>query len=364
MQVLIRTDASVAIGSGHVMRCLTLAAALRERGAQVAFICRELPGHLCERIEASGFRVLRLLAPGAADGFEAAEPAHAAWLGVDRQTDARQCTELLARQARADWLLVDHYALDRRWETALRPCAGRIMAIDDLADRAHDCDLLLDQNYYCDQQERYGALVPDVCVRLLGPSHALLRPEFVAARAALGPRDGSVRRVLVFFGASDIANDTLKALQAIAEAAPMLAVDAVVGVNNPHRATIRAAAADMADVRCHDFADMAVLMSAADLYIGAAGTTTWERCCLGLPSLVLGIGASQLDAIADLHRAGATQVLGASESVPASALAAALREALAEPARLAAYSTVSMEMIDGRGAQRCCELLFNQYGKS
>jgi UDP-2,4-diacetamido-2,4,6-trideoxy-beta-L-altropyranose hydrolase len=223
--------------------------------------------------------------------------------------------------------------------------------------------VLLDQNYYCDQQGRYTELIPAACIQLLGPAHALLRPEFADARTALGPRDGSVRRVLVFFGASDLANDTLKALQAIAEAAPALAVDAVIGVNNPHRDAIRAAAAGMADVRCHDFADMAVLMSAADLYIGAAGTTTWERCCLGLPSLVLGIGASQLSAIADLHRAGATQVLGASESVSATELAGALRDALAEPTRLAAYSAASMAMVDGRGAQTCCELLINQYGK-
>lgn len=348
MQVLIRTDASVAIGSGHVMRCLTLAAALRARDAQVQFMCRELPGNLCERIEESGFAVLRLPAPG---------------IGVDWQTDARECTGLLARQRRADWLLVDHYALDQRWEEALRPCFERIMAIDDLADRAHDCDLLLDQNYYMDQQGRYGALVPAACGLLLGPAHALLRPQFAAARTALGPRDGSVARVLVFFGASDLGNDTLKALQAIAEAAPALAVDAVVGVNNPHRDALRAAAAGMADVHCHDFADMAELMTAADLYIGAAGTTTWERCCLGLPSLVLGIGASQLGAIADLHRAGATQVLGASDAVSAGALAEALRQALRAPARLASYSAASMAMVDGRGAERCCDMLYKQTGK-
>lgn len=343
MQVLIRTDASVAIGSGHVMRCLTLAAALRARGAEVAFLCRELAGNLCARIEADGFEVLRLPAP------------------VDGETDAGQCIGLLGPR-RADWMLVDHYALDQRWESALRGHATRIMVIDDLADRAHDCDLLLDQNYFLDQQRRYAGLVPATCTELLGPAYALLRPEFATARAGLAARDGSVRRVLVFFGASDEANDTLKALRAIAEAAPSLAVDAVIGVNNPHRDAIRAAAG--ANVRCHDFADMAALMVAADLYIGAAGTTTWERCCLGLPSLVLGIGASQLDAIADLHRAGATEVLGASDAVPAAALAEALRQALRAPARLAAYSAASLALVDGRGAQTCCDMLFKETGTS
>lgn len=219
MKVAFRADASVGIGSGHVMRCLTLAGELKEAGAQIIFICRECEGNLCDLIEKQGIPVARI--SGELQSWEA---------------DAFQSLEALKKYGKADWLVVDHYSLDHRWEAGIRNAAEKIMVIDDLADRIHDNDLLLDQNLYEDLENRYNGLAPPHCIKLLGPRYALLRPEFRKARASLRKRDGIIRRILVSFGGSDPSNETAKALEAIGLLGkPEIAVDVVVGSSNPHR---------------------------------------------------------------------------------------------------------------------------------
>jgi len=216
MKIFVRADASVQIGTGHVMRCLTLADELRGRDAEIVFVCREFAGNLCGYIEEKGYVVHRLPVSDAPDQGVGADLKHAAWLGADWQTDGGQVEEIIKRLAAPlDWLIVDHYALDERWEEYLRPYVKKIMVIDDLADRAHDCDLLLDQNFYENLESRYDGLVSAWCKKLLGPKYALLRPEFREARKNLRKRDGHVKRIMIFFGGSDPANETTKALEAI-----------------------------------------------------------------------------------------------------------------------------------------------------
>jgi len=198
--VAFRVDATSQIGTGHFMRCLTLADALRQRGAWIRFVSRGLPDHLQDMLTARdmGFAPLN-------DAVTAQAPddlAHSNWLGTSQVQDAGDSAEALADRE-WDWLIVDHYALDARWESAMRDSAGKIMAIDDLADRKHDCDVLLDQNYYRDMQTRYGGKVPEHCRVLLGPRYALLREEFRELRAQVKPRTGEVKRILMFFGGVD-----------------------------------------------------------------------------------------------------------------------------------------------------------------
>src|SRR5690606_211919 len=175
LKVAIRADASSRIGSGHVMRCLTLAERLREDGADMLFVCRVHDGNLVETIEQRGFSVATL--SPAADRDELA--GYAGWLGVSQEDDARQTIKAIAAYGwkKFDWLVVDHYALDAQWESALRPLAGRILAIDDLANRKHDCDVLLDQILVANFERRYDGLVPENATRLLGPKYALLQPD-------------------------------------------------------------------------------------------------------------------------------------------------------------------------------------------
>ena len=144
MHAVIRADASLQIGTGHVMRCLTLAAGLAERGAQVDFICRAHQGNLVALIEQRGFRVITLPLEFGGEKASPDQPAHAHWLGCDWQTDAEQSRDAIS--GTVDWIIVDHYALDHRWETMMRAKCALIMCFDDLADRSLDCDLLLDQS--------------------------------------------------------------------------------------------------------------------------------------------------------------------------------------------------------------------------
>ena len=233
MKSIIRTDASVQIGTGHhVMRYLTLADELREHGAGAIFVCREFDGNLCGYIEEKGYIVHRLPVPNKQKHNIEGNLKHAAWLGTDWHTDARQVEEIIKDLDTAlDWLVVDHYALDERWEGYLRPNVKKIMVIDDLADRVHDCDLLLDQNFYENLESRYDGLVPAWCKKLLGPKYALLRPEFREARRNLRKRDGHVKRIMIFFGGSDPTNETTKVLEAIRMLnRPDIATDVMVGL--------------------------------------------------------------------------------------------------------------------------------------
>ena len=210
--LVIRVDSSTRIGSGHLMRCRTLAEELKERGADVHFVCRRHSGNLNELLRDT-FSVYELPSPSI-DTHNVADDDYAAWLGIIQEEDAADTIATL-QGWRPDWLVVDHYSLDKRWETALRPYVRRIMVIDDLANRTHDCDLLLDQNFYLGMENRYNNLVPSHCQLLLGPKYALLRPEFRKARKTLRIRDGKVQRIFVFFGGTDPTNETTKVIQAL-----------------------------------------------------------------------------------------------------------------------------------------------------
>ena len=296
MRIAIRVDASVQIGTGHFMRCLTLAVALKQRGANIRFVSRHLPEHFRNMLNAEGHEFVSLNScPGeeTTDGL-----AHAHWLATSQAADAQDTAKALSDQA-WDWLVVDHYALDARWEKALRNIAGGILVIDDIADRQHDCDVLLDQNFYADMESRYVGKVPLHCQLLLGPRYALLRDEFRQLREQVKPRTGPVKRILIFFGGVDADNYTGRAIEALFDSVADLHVDVVIGAQHPHRAQIESACAEHGFV-CHvQTSRIAELMAAADLAIGAGGGATWERCCLGLPTLVICTADNQRKQIAD-----------------------------------------------------------------
>ena len=339
MKIVIRTDASTDIGTGHVMRCLTLAEELREHGTDVLFICRELPGDLIGLIEAREFRVLRL-----ADSLDAS------W-----QQDAdRSINAIRTLNEAVSWLIVDHYGLDRRWEERLRPVVRKLMVIDDLADRPHDCDLLLDQNLQQDMTRRYRGLVPDRCRTLSGPQHALLRREFEEARKVLRDRNGTVRRILVFFGGSDPTAETLKTLEALRILdRPDIIADVVVGSSNPRKDEVRSRCADMPSVRYHcQVSDMAGLMAAADLSIGAGGSTHWERCYLGLPSVTIVVADNQRGPTEALAAAGAVKDLGWHEDIDAHVIADTLKTLIGDPAALRTMSERARAVMDGASGER------------
>jgi UDP-2,4-diacetamido-2,4,6-trideoxy-beta-L-altropyranose hydrolase len=342
MKVAIRADASTVIGVGHVMRCLALADELVRDGAVVSFLCWTDSGNLTKLLRKRGFDVVLLSN------------------GRPRETTADiEATRTALRAESPDWLILDHYEFDAASETQLRDLVKKIMVIDDLADREHDCDVLLDQNYFPNADRRYDGLVSGRCRLLLGPRYALLRGEFRVARNSLRRETGPARKVLVSFGGTDPTRETEKALDALALLGRSdIGVDVVVGSPGSATEGFEARRGEVPGLRVHHGTnEMAKLMSEADIAIGAGGSTNWERCCLGLPALVVSVAANQgpiATALADL---GAIAYLGESAEVTAERMVARFRDIASSMPALEMMSRAGMQLVDGAGASRVTELL-------
>lgn len=355
LKFVIRADASVDIGTGHVMRCLTLATALRQMGGEVRFVCREHEGHLCALLEDRGFAVHRLqrrVGWNAEDGGLA----HAAWVGADWREDADETISALGHFS-PDWMVVDHYGIDARWHRAVRSSAKRLMVIDDLADRTLDCDVLLDQNLF-QSNERYLAKVPPRCTLLEGPQYALLKPEYAELRRRASPRGGPVRRVLISFGGVDkdeLAAKTVEALLTLDQTE--LEADIVIPASSAQFERVRNRVGDRSNLRLHDrVPSLAQMMLAADIAVGACGATNWERLCLGLPALVVTVADNQREIAAELSRRGLIRWLGDAETVSQADIRAALDEIVREGLN-PSWSEACMTVVDGRGVDRVTAIL-------
>ena len=344
--VFIRADASLTIGSGHVMRCLTLADKLAKQGEKVFFVTRDWPGNMAAYIEDKGYPVLILPALQGDLLQNEFQLLAESWQQDAEETISR--IKALQPDPGDTLLVVDHYGLDEKWEKALRPIASKIMVIDDLANRPHDCDILRDQNYYKNMEERYRGLVPFHCRMELGPKYALLREEFYHAKKNLRVRNGVVRHLLIFFGGSDPTGETMKALQALERLnRPDIGVDVVVGMSNPYRREIEQFCGRLPSIHYHCQVDqMAELMARADLAVGAGGTATWERCFLGLPTLVITVAENQVEMVRDLAETEAIEYLGTSETVDAEGLAESLRKAISHPQNLAKMSRRALALFE------------------
>ncbi len=352
MRVVFRCDASIEIGTGHVMRCLTLAEHLRADGASVVFVSREFDGHLCEIIGNKQFKCFRLPQPEPQSSNQFTDE-YALWLGVPWREDAEQtAASLRSEQGDVDWLVVDHYGLGKDWEEFLRPQVGAIMVIDDLANRPYDCDILLDQNLYPESETRYNGLVAGACQFLLGPDYAMLRPQFAKVREKMPRRDGSIQRILIFMGGADPSNQTRKAVEAVLGLNDISA-DVIVGRSNPNASTIMEMCNRSDRIECHQGVDnVAKLMATADLAIGAAGTTTWERCSVGLPTLLISIANNQTELAQFVQEAGFAHCLGLARDVTPEQIAGSIRRLMTSPEVVRSMSHRAMELVDGQGCAR------------
>jgi len=351
--VVFRCDAGQQIGSGHVMRCQTLAKQLRRRGATPLFVCRQQPGDLLA-LTAQDFRCLVL--PPLADPQ--------GWLGCDQQRDADETLAAIDQAApeSIQWLVVDHYGLDALWHRAVRDQLRawghqpRLLVIDDLADRPLMADLLLDQNRLDPgaAMQSYAPLVSEPCRFLLGPAYALLSDEYPLLQRLLPERQGPLQRILLFFGGSDPANLSERCLDGLLHPTPLpLQLDLVLGLANPHRDRIKARLADCPQVRLHQpMSSLAGLMVQADLALGAGGVSSWERACLGLPTLVSSLAANQDAVIAQLAQAGAAIDLGPADQLTASAVRRAVESLLQRPEQWQSLSHRARGLTDGFGAAR------------
>ncbi len=327
------------------MRCLTLADEFKKHGAEISVVARSLPSFFTQMLEDRGVDLLELPIVNAEDTDELP---HAHWLKTSQHQDAIQTIEMLSER-KLDWLVVDHYAIDQRWETQLRELARKIMVIDDLADRQHDCDVLLDQNFYQKMDARYVGKVPQNCQLLLGPTYALLRDEFREARKCVKPRLGEIKNVLIYFGGVDIENLTSMALKALIVLNLDIQVDVVIGMSHPNIQEI--------EVLCkrHNFScyiqtrNIAALMAKADLAIGAGGSSNWERCCLGLPSIVIATAINQIVLSQELSALNACIYLGWFEDVDSKTLQNAIVGLISSGNLLRNISSKAATLVDGNG---------------
>lgn len=356
MKVVIRVDAAVRIGTGHVMRCLTLAHALKQYDCQVYFICRLHEGHLFNTIEQQGFEVylLELTNHNAIVNTNELTLTHAEWLGATQKQDADACRPFLIA-IQPDWLIVDHYAIDHVWQSSLSDCYRRLMVIDDLNDRSHLADLLLNQNFGVTDNDYHGR-VKSVCKLLTGASYALLRPEFSILRdKSLARRNRpQLKNLLITLGGSDPDNITGQLLKTL-KSVPLiddLYLRIIMGANAVHLTKVVQEATTLpckTDVLVN-INNMAEVMVQADLAIGAAGATTWERCCLGLPTIQLVIAFNQRRVAEELARAGLVKTVDNVAGLPL-----LLADA---PNWMVELSHKSAQICDGLGCQRVVAAMF------
>lgn len=371
MNIVFRADASINIGSGHIMRCLALADTLTKKGHQCRFICRSHKGNLGDFIIQKGYKVVFLSNSYQPDLMKTIETKaydyqtitdkemyhlgpspYSHWLEVPWQLDAKQTLQSLSEQP-ADWLVLDHYALDYRWQSACKTGFNKLMVIDDLVNRQHLCDLLLDQTFSRKPQE-YQVLVPNHCQILTGAQYALLRPEFNQWRAlSLAKRqDPVLNNILVNLGGVDKDNVTGALLRAInASTLPeSCTLTVVMGATAPHIEEIKTLAKEMKHP-CQvlqGINNMAELMAHADFSIGAAGSTSWERCCLGLPTMMVILADNQRDIAYQLSRAGAAITLNLTDNLN---IQIEQQLQLLTPARLAQLSLAAQAISQGLGCQ-------------
>jgi UDP-2,4-diacetamido-2,4,6-trideoxy-beta-L-altropyranose hydrolase len=278
LEVVFRTDGSSDIGAGHVMRCLTLAEFLKKRGANCRFVCREQTGNLLGVISQRGFEAIGL--PVQTNMHEQDFVAtrnfsqHAGWLGTDQNSDAEQTREALGDLS-IDWLIVDHYALDAQWERAMRSACGKLMVIDDLADRLHDCDFLVDPGADVSLLSKYRELTPAECTLYVGPRFAIMRSEFDVARASLHRSDEVYipGRIVVGFGGADTDQSTLEVLHAILNTASLgVTTDVIISITNRNQREIIEFCDKNTDFTAHVSTNqIAALFANADLAIGSGG---------------------------------------------------------------------------------------------
>ncbi|MEK5140695.1 UDP-2,4-diacetamido-2,4,6-trideoxy-beta-L-altropyranose hydrolase [Paenibacillus sp. FSL M7-0134] len=338
MKFLIRADASVAIGTGHVMRCLALAKSLIISGREVVVVFQQMPDHLVEKIKQIGCIPFYLNSKYPVGSIEDA-------VYVSSKVNN-------AFQNGFDWLIIDHYQISDIWEKEMSRIAKKLLVIDDLANRAHICNILLDQNLYEISDSRYNELTNNA-KQLIGPSYALLRDEFHLERQKVKTRSGTIRRVLVTFGGTDPTNETLKSLYALDKEGLLdsnLNFDILVGQSYAHLNELRKIVDSKKRLSLHIQSNsVAAIMNKADLAICSGGTLTWERYCMGLPGLVIAVAENQIHNAIMGEKLGIDRFLGFHSDVSDGHIVNNLKDYEGD---LKNNSLTAFNIVDGRGVEK------------
>ena len=344
--VLFRSDASISLGTGHIVRCLTLATALKKQGVCVHFICVNTPGNLFTLIEKHNITLYKLPLNNSKNGL------------VDGHTDAELTIQYIKTLPKSpDLIIVDHYELDYQWEEKVRLFSKRLCVIDDLFNRKHTCDILLNQSVLSILPTEKNSSLPN-CTYLIGPKYSLLQEEYSLIREKLFREFQNCKKILIFFGGVDKENLTLKVLQAICRRETMdLQFDVIIGVSNQNKDLLISFSNQWENIKIHcGLPNLAEKFAQTDLAIGAGGTTTWERLCLGTPSIVISIAENQRRSCEELANKGYIFYLGTEEEFEPTLLLSYIN--LLKNHFLRKFlSKHSSNLVDGKGCKRVCEYL-------
>jgi UDP-2,4-diacetamido-2,4,6-trideoxy-beta-L-altropyranose hydrolase len=360
MNFVFRVDASDSIGSGHVMRCLSLADELEKRKNSIRFICCNYDGNLNAFIKRKGYEVHEIpsnkLPLVDSHGSEESR-------NIEINNDAL-LTKKAIENTKVDWLIVDHYSLDYKWELKLKKHVEAVLVIDDLANRKHDCNILLDQNWFgLETGNRYAQLINKECVTLLGPNFAILSKDYINARKSLKEHSGVIKRILIFMGAVDSKRQTIEALQALCnEDLRYLSVDVVIGgANKDKNQIINITSSRKKTVIYNSLPTLSELMMKADLILCSGGATTWERCCLGLPAIVFIAAENQKKFTKLLAKDNVHVLLESSNEITHKDWFLRISRLIKNTNKVKKMSQLSSQIVDGRGISR---ILLNLYGFS
>lgn len=349
--VIIRADASTEIGTGHIMRCLTLACLLRNYGCNVIFICQELSGNLCDFLEEKKFQVFRI-------AVNCQKPESFLQKELSQIINIINQSKLIV-----EWLIIDHYKLDVKWESKIRPFVSKIMVIDDLANRVHDCDLLLDQNPYNNCKSRYQNLVSTSCLQLLGLDYLMLRSEFTNKLNPSNYQTAIAKNILITMGGTDSQNITCWLIESLEYLRIPLSIIIVVGAGCPHTSKIKLAASTTTlheiSVR-QSVTNISELMIWSDLAICAGGFTTYELAFMGVPTIVISASPTQLEAAIALHQLGITKFIGEFGKILMSHAVKVLSEIILDVEQRIEMSRNGKSKIDGYGINRVVENLLKE----
>jgi UDP-2,4-diacetamido-2,4,6-trideoxy-beta-L-altropyranose hydrolase len=351
LRVALRADASPIIGLGHVKRCLSLASALCEAGAQVRLISRDLGVDVSYLLRDTGVAHTVLTTTAVSQTIADFVP-HATWAGIGWQEDAVQTADVL-REWQPAWVVVDEYAFDARWHRFVSAQLGsRIAVIDDLADRDLFADLLVDHNYHKNHREKYlGCVEPNTAI-LGGPRFALLGPSYAHAKPFSVRKE--VESIGIFMGGTDPSDLSSVVLRACREFVGFTGVIEIVATRSyAHVEKLNALAAKWPNtsISC-DLPDLSDFFSRHDLQIGAGGGATWERCCVGVPTLLIIAADNQravLPALADMNVA---DVLEDSASFNEEMIAKSINALLRNYVRRSELNKQCRKIVDGLGARR------------
>jgi len=345
--LFIRVDAGIQIGDGHFLRCLTLVNNLKRKFNEIIFVSNQLPKHFLKIIKKNNFKIYKI------QGYT-----HIQEQNLENKIkqklikkDSIQTNKILKKYKNSrNWIIIDHFGIDHIWGGNIRKNVEKIIVIDDLANRKHDCDILIDQNFYKNMEKRYAKLIPKHCKQFIGPEFALLRPEFFRTRKNL-KRKNQLKTILISFGGSDPSNETFKVLSSLINLEKKYKIDVIVGSNNPNKKQIMKLCSKISYCNFYEqVKNISKYMKKADLAIGGGGTSTWERCCLGLPTIITSISKDQKKIAEELSKIKCVINLGTSKKTTKLDYVNALNKVNLK--ELEKMSKKCLVLVDGKGVKR------------